>query len=303
MAYQAYCEASNANPPNGHHWVAASNPNLKGLVQIRYNADYTWTAGGGVAVPSMDYCCRVYIGEADSLGGKLDKFDVAGINIEDYSVIHPMKTMTFDDPNRGIRIHNWITGGAAVGRFDITNDVTLTLKQRINFRGTPATLVKEGVGTLELGAGCLPTFGGEQADAPTSDGVGTFRITAGALKLTGANACRGLDVSFGKDTKLVLEADATDATLVATGLEPRSLTLEGDAAGYAVEIVKGAGDKPANKRVGLITVDESAASAVRGKITAANPYPGCSMSIVETKKDGKVTFSAEFKRGFFLLFR
>ena len=330
IAYEAYCEATQNSAPIGHHWLTVPNTNLTGQTLLRYKASNTWTAGGrNVKVPNMDYSARVYIEDPLCFGGPLPKFNYQALVIEDYSILHPMKSMAFDDPTRGIQIANLLNGGAPVARFDVTNDVVFTIKQKINFSSAEATLIKEGGGLLVFGAGCQPTFWDGQNPNPSVSSNNIFRIANGAFQPAAHGVCNGLQVSFAKGAKLVLDARTTDSDLLKYGLynevyrrgrtdrtgenvyPGKPLSLAGDATEYSVEILDAdyATTRKPVKKVGICTVGSEYADEIEGKLKVSSPYDSASMSIEKEVFNspvhgGKlVTFSAVFKHGMTLIFR
>lgn len=327
VSYEGYCESNESKKPNAYHGLTVANPDLTGKVRLCYQQDYVWNSGDGVTVPNETFGTRVFIDDPLCFGGPEPTFTYDALQIEDYTILHPMKSMTFDDATRGIQIANNKTGGAPVARLDVTNDVVLTICQKINFTGAEATLVKEGEGLLVFGAGCRPTFGTEQAADPSVSSNNLFRILEGAFKPTAHGVCEGLQVSFGKDAKLVLDAEPTDSDLARYGLYNAAyragrtdrtgadvypgapLSLEDGATAYRVEIVKGAKARPPRK-LGLFTVGAEYADDLAGRIVIENPYPSeWTMEIVAETFDAPehggqlVTFSLRFRRGCALILR
>ena len=326
---QAYCEATQANPPNGHHLFTSVNTNLRGKVRFCYSGNNTWTHanGGGAAAPSMDYCNHVYCTDPRNFGGPLAAFDRQAMKIMDYTIFHPVNDVTCDDETRGWSICNETKGGASVGRFDVTNGVTMTFKQQLNFNAEYATLVKEGEGTLELG-GFQPTFwsgGNPEPTALTSNNM--FRVTGGTVKALTGKVFNGLQVFFAPDTKLALDADSADETLATYGLlndiyrsgrtdrtgdkqylgKPVSL-IDG-ATQLAVEIQAGE-NSVAPKFLPLFTVGTEHAATLAGLLKVTHPFKGvqativCSEPFAAPRNGGTLTtIGVAFDRGMCIIIR
>ena len=331
IVYYGYCEPTQNSAPVAHHWLAVPNPELTGRTWIRYGVN-TWTKSDksmSIAVPNMEHSARVYIEDPLCFGGPCPSFEYRALEMEDYSVLHPMKSMTFDDPTRGIQIANTLSGGAPVARFDVTNDVVFTIRQKINFAADEATLIKEGAGLLVFGEGCQPTFWDDQNANPSVSSNNIFRVLAGTFQPAAQGVCNGLQVSFAQDAKLVLDARTADANLLKYGLyndiyrrgrtdrtgtsvyPGRPLSLEDGATEYAVEIVDAeyATSKQVVKKIGLVTVGSEYADEIEGKLKVASPYTGVALDIEKEifnapKNGGQlVTFSAVFRRGMVVIFR
>ena len=325
---QAYCEPTQKNPPNGHHWFTSVNTNLRGKVQFCYKANNTWTGGGSsVAVPSMDYCCRVYCTDQRNFGGPLAAFDRQAFQIEDYTVIHPMNDIVFDDARRGWSVCNEIPDGAPVGRFDVTNGVTMTFRQQLNFNADYATLVKEGEGTLELG-GFQPTFwpgGNPEPTALVSNNM--FRVTGGTVKALTGKVFNGLQVFFAPGTKLAFDADPEDETLATYGLLNniyrsgrtdrtgdrqylgKPVSLVDGATQLAVEVQAAAGAS-APKHLPLFTVGTEHAATLAGLLKVTHPFTGvqatvvCSEPFAAPSSGGTLTtVGVAFDRGMCIIIR
>ena len=332
VAYEAYCESTQNAAPIGHHWLTVPNPDLKGQTILRYKANNTWTKSDmsvSIPVPSMDYSARVYIEDPLCFGGPLDTFNFQALQIEDYSVLHPMRSMTFDDPTRGIQIANMLNGGAPVARFDVTNDVVFTIKQKLNFASAEATLIKEGAGLLVFGAGCKPTFWNDQNESPSVSSNNLFRIAKGSFQPAAHQVCDGLQVSFAEGTKMILDARTTDANLLKYGLyneiyrrgrtdrtgadvyPGKPLSLAAGATEYAIEIRDAdyATTRRPVRKIGLVTVGNEYADEIAGKLKVTSPYTGSALTIETDVFDapihgGKlVTFSAVFSQGLIVVFR
>ena len=325
---QGYCEPANGNPPNGHHWFTSVNTNLRGKVLFCYNANSTWTGGGGsVAVPSMDYCCRVYCTDQRNFGGPLAAFDRQAFQIEDYAIIHPVNDVVFDDETRGWSVCNNIAGGAGVGRFDVTNGVTMTFRQQLNFSADYATLVKEGEGALELGD-FQPTFWSGGNPEPTAlKSNNMFRVTGGTVKALTGKVFNGLQVFFAPGTKLAFDADPEDETLATYGLlnniyrsgrtdrtgtnqylgKPVSL-IDG-ATKLAIEIQAGE-SAIAPKFLPLFTVGTEHAATLAGLLKVTHPFTGvqaavvCSEPFAAPSSGGTLTtIGVAFDRGMCIIIR
>ena len=226
---------NNANPPQGTHKMNVPNPDFSGVVHVAYkqtaDTHRQWDPekdGKDVTiVPNWNQCCRVEFSDPMVFGvGPRGVVNHQAILLEDYSVLKPLESMTFDNPYRGWSIENaymfnadedFKKYGAPVARFDVPAGVTMTFRERLNFNANYATLVKEGEGCLALG-GFEPTFwkGNDEATATVSNNM--FRIRKGAVKLLTGNVTECLQVFIAEAARFVFEAYPTDQTLQEYGL-------------------------------------------------------------------------------------
>lgn len=160
------------------------------------------TIGQTRAAPNYTNTCEVLFRKPEHLGGPLASFDVAAVILQKKAVLHPLETMTWDEPTRGLEIRN-LGGGI---RADA--GVVFTVKNPIRLVGT---LGKVGDGTLVLG--------GEIAVAGNASPV--IEVLEGGLRTCAKASVDGLTLAFG--ARGAIEAD---------------VTATGDAATYGLYNVK-----------------------------------------------------------------
>ena len=149
------------------------------------------------------------------------------------------------------------------------------------------------------------------ATAITGGGTDKFVISNGLLRVANANALKGLAVYFRYGTSLMVVPDLTDADLTAKGLDlsgiDTPITLA-DAFGGKIPFV----ETPAADRTevpfgvteyGLLTVEATAATAVRAMLPATPPRHFAKGSIAWTEKtvNGLTTFGVRYHRAGFML--
>lgn len=157
---------------------------------------------------------RLRIDNATCLGGAMGEFAYNGVtlgytNTEAYASLTPLRTMTIDEPTRGILISNRF-------EFAVNDGIAFTVKSPMTYFGE---LCKSGAGTLVLASKARFVDGNEATDP--LEGANVLKIAGGALKVADAEALDGLDVTFAPGTSLHLDAVA-----------------EGDLATYGVKMTR-----------------------------------------------------------------
>lgn len=333
ISYVGYCEKTQPLKPIAFHWLNRQHPNLVvPITRFAYQALQEWTGGGAsVMAPSMDYNCRVYLEDPLCLGRPTDAFVYNALSISDYTAIYPLKSMTLDDPNRGISIYQNLTAPSApVARFNVTNGVTLTVGMPINFSAEQATLIKEGAGELVFGAGCVPTFWKECNPNPSVTSNNLFRILEGGFRPTAYNVCDGLQVSFANAAELRLDAAPADTNLVRYGLynnkwrrsrtdrkgdkvyPGQPLSVEAGSSVIRIVIDAQGAQEPAHAKLGLVTVGSEYADEVARLLQVESAFRHHGVKVMRETFAAPAlggtltTFSAEFvrrKRGTRVSFR
>lgn len=137
-----------------------------------------------------------YLADARNWGGEYTASDDTwrAISITNFPRVIVTNDVAFTEPTRGMLI-----GGA---RFEVGTGKTMRLANQVTYNGE---LTKIGAGTLEL-AGSARFIDGAAATAPAA-GINAIAVTAGALKISSAEAGDGLAVTFGEGTRLVVPAD------------------------------------------------------------------------------------------------
>ncbi len=302
----AQSQAENANPPQpvGYFHLNAVNTNLFGKVRMCAVAS-TWKpttgdhAGGSYPVPSEDFSPRVWLSDPRNLGGPLQAPDRRNVVVGDYVRIHPMTSMAFDDMTRGWSIgspdnegigKSYFTVGTA--RLYVTNGVTVTFRQPLNFCQRLATLVKEGEGTLELGSPA-PTFWVEgNPEGTASESNNLFRVKQGTVRFLSGMALDGLHAFVSPNATLAFDAHPSDETLLAYGVyndvvrrerDDRSgsrvfqeppFELDDGALEIAVRIEDAGRVGKPPRRLPLFTVGAEHADALRSSLRLSHPFRG-----------------------------
>ena len=165
---------------------------------------------------------------AASLGGARDAFTFDAVKIADTCTLAITDTATFDAANRG-----WcLMDGSTVS---ISSNKTVTVSETVTFGGASK---KTGAGALVLGGAAKFYDSASDAATATPNGA-SFRIAAGALGVTSAEALAGVDLAFAAGTKLLVFPEAEGLTLSSAptfegGTLPVELEIEdGYAAGAA----------------------------------------------------------------------
>ena len=145
--------------------------------------------------PQIVTRCLVHDGRA--LGGRYTKDDNAysAITIQNYSKLYTERSISIDEPTRGVFIDN----GAL---FEVPDGESLTINSAITYNGE---LRKLGGGTLALGARALFVDG--NAETAPVEGKNILSVRAGALKPVNPQSTDGLAMEFKEGTSLVLPAN------------------------------------------------------------------------------------------------
>lgn len=174
---------------------------------------------------------KLRIDNATCLGGAMGEFAYNGVtlgytNTEEYASLTPRRTMTIDEPTRGILISNRF-------EFAVNDGIAFTVKSPMTYFGE---LCKSGAGTLVLASKARFVDGNEATDP--LDGANVLKIAGGALKVADAEALDGLDVTFASGTSLHLDA-AAEGDLATYGVKmTRNLSsLAPSSAGGTIRVV------------------------------------------------------------------
>ena len=168
---------------------------------------------------------------ATSLGGAREAFTFDAVKIADTCTLAITDTATFDAANRG-----WcLMDGSTVS---ISSGKVVTMNETVTFGGASQ---KTSEGTLILG-GAAKFYDSENDAATDTPNGASFRIAAGALGVTSAEALAGVDLTFAAGTKLLAFPESEGLTLSAAptfegGTLPVELQIEDDYVGGAANIL------------------------------------------------------------------
>ena len=145
--------------------------------------------------PQIVTRCLVHDGRA--LGGRYTKDDNAycAITIQNYSKLYTERSISIDEPTRGVFVDN----GAL---FEVPDGESLTINSSITYNGE---LRKMGGGTLSLGARALFVDGNTETEPV--EGKNILSVRAGALKPVNPQSTDGLALEFKEGTSLLLPAN------------------------------------------------------------------------------------------------
>ena len=155
------------------------------------------------ATPNPDsdpqFVTRCLVHDGRALGGRYTKDDNAycAITIQNYSKLYTERSISIDEPTRGVFVDN----GAL---FEVRDGESLTINSSITYNGE---LRKMGGGTFELGARALFVDG--NAETEPMEGKNILSVRAGALKPVNPQSTDGLALEFKEGTSLVLPANGT----------------------------------------------------------------------------------------------
>ena len=237
--------------------------------------------------PASDFSNSIHLCFSDvkNLGGNPASFANDKTKLRDYVTLKALATTTLDRMNRGI-----LVGESA---FEVVEGATLTIKQPIRFTAGK-NLHKFGTGTLCL-AGELDL---ENNSNPT------ILVEDGGIMAGSTNSFSGTTVAFSGDGKLIAPAPAVAAEDVALyGLKNTvaATPFTFNAAGLLPVHIEGLG-APRSCSIPLFTVSQSAAGAIRGKVSVDKVASGWKTLVGErANADGSVTFLAHIVRQGFMI--
>ncbi len=168
---------------------------------------------------------------AASLGGARDAFTFDAVKIADTCTLAITDTATFDAANRG-----WcLMDGSTVS---VASNKVVTMNETVTFGGASK---KTSEGALILG-GAAKFYDSENDAATDTPNGASFRIAAGALGVTSAEALAGVDLAFAAGTKLLAFPESEGLTLSAAptfegGTLPVELQIEDGYVGGAANIL------------------------------------------------------------------
>lgn len=218
----------------------------------------------------------------ENLGGPMASATFDGIDLGSNSALSPTRSMTLDTANRGIYV--------SVGRFDIPEDVDLTVKQPLSLNGT---LAKEGEGTLTLSTTFY--FGFFFGQYPGNNNY--FEVRAGGVRPTTVNALKRLRTTFRQGARLILDAEPVEEDLAEQGVlveneDGRDLSVPDGVLNVEIAASQVFLEAHPEFSVPVCTVSQSIADNLDGKIKIAKVKGWQGVVSKETLPSGMVRFTA-----------
>ena len=274
--------------PRVVHWFSSINTNALTTRVLLSGDAYTWKAasnktGNDIQCPTMDYHNFVLIDDPRCLGGTLPTFSQNALEIRDYSMLWPTKTMTFSDKTRGIQFGTPSAGVSQVSQLMITNNLTLGIAVPVNYAHKNSEVYVRGGGTLRLDNGCGPKFSyntGATAK-PSADSQNNLRICDGTLNVTSYEVVDGLTLVFSNNTTLAVSSNGRGPMFAKYGM------LNEKCAGAPVVLegtdklkvnLTNLGAKPPKSMV-IMTVKSEYADDLMSKIDVSNSYDGYDLEL------------------------
>ena len=293
-----YQKAGSRRGPNGNHEFSAFNTNFTGKIRVTLNS-YT---SSGVTIPNETNFVTFVLRDGRNIGGARPAFTPDAFQLEQMSALRPVANAVIDQENLGLRV-------SGMGRLQITNGVTLTVKTPITYAGV---VRKELEGTLALAA--RPRFGtgATESTAPTA-GENVLLVNDGFVKPLSTNALEGVAVEFaGESAGLAFDAQPEGDGMRSYGAcngwsAPFSFASGVERIPVRIDMAAGANPAEAlDTPLALVTVaDEAVARAIAGRLRVMLPVRNYSVEVSVALNDlGTYTVSATFKhKGLSLIIR
>lgn len=285
-------QGSNSDPENGWYALLGLNTNYYGTIHVRNAA----------ATASNDRRTHLLVNDPRNLGGPLPSFLPNALVLDRNCALRPLASITLDDETRGIHM------AGARTLLTVTNDVTLTLKERITYGN--GVVVKDGAGELALG-GPQPWFSTSGSTTPAS-GKNVLDIREGTLRPVSAEAFQGLSVVITNGATLAVNVPAsnTDGGIGQYGMLNTAwdAPLVIPASGLTVELRDGDGVLSSGTRPGYVpvcTVNAEGRASLEGKLSVAG-LAGTGYAATQVWRDngdGTHTFAATLSRCTVIYFR
>ena len=268
---------------------------VKGLGTTTLSGDNTAHSGRLTVCTDVS---ALRIDNATCLGGAMGEFTYNGVTLgytdtEKYASLMPLRTMTIDEPTRGILISNRF-------EFAVNDGVAFTVKSPMTYFGE---LRKSGAGTLVLASKARFVDGNEATDP--LDGANVLKIVGGALKVADAEALNGLDVTFAPGTSLHLDAVA-EGDLATYGVKmTRNLSsLAPGSAGGTIRVVLDVAEGAEFSRNIATFATEAEAEACAARMDVRLSVPGYRASLSVVPNGGVYTVKGDvFRSGIMLIVR
>ena len=268
---------------------------VKGLGTTTLSGDNTAFSGQLTVCTDVSRLC---IDNATSLGGAMGEFAYNGVtlgfaNTEATASLAPLKTMTIDEPTRGILVSNRF-------EFAVSDGIAFTVKSPMTYFGE---LSKSGAGTLVLASKARFVDGNEATDP--LDGANVLKIAGGALKVADAEALDGLAVTFAPGTSLHLDA-AAEGDLATYGVKmTRNLSsLAPSSAGERIRVVLDVAEGAEFSRNIATFATEAEAEACAARMDVRLSVPGYRANLSVVPNGGFYTVKGEiYRSGMVLIFK
>lgn len=276
-ARSAYTEFAGDNAK----WTGRLRASVSTTLAVRGAFNYTNT-------------CEVLFRRPCHLGGPRPAFDAAALMLQNNAVLHPLESVTWDEPTRGLTVQD--QGGGI--RTDA--GTVFTLGTQLTLQGT---LGKLGAGTLVLGG--TVAFGTAANFDPGTTPF-TVEVLEGGVRTCAKEAADGITFAFGAAGALEADPAATgdaaayglydvktdapfDRATAPDGRVPVRVALPAD---YA--------ENPHTVSATICTVNATAAAALGPEAFAVARPPRCRTSVTAwTNDDGTVTYTAHVAPGGF----
>lgn len=229
---------------------------------------------------SFDQTVTLCFSGAQNLGGNPAAFVADALKIQKYTTFKALSTATLDTMNRGIAI--------AESRIETPEDVTLTIKQTINYQGA----------VHKRGAGILALAGQHTIDAANANP--TIAVEEGGLQAGAADACQGLTLVFSGAAGLAPSVNAKGDALTKGFVLDKPVVLNTTDGKLHVRVVGDAGEAT-SMTTAILTVPANQAADIRSKLVVKGPKHLNAVEIVETTCEEGVTFTAKCSKGGLLL--
>lgn len=256
--------------------LTADNSDYTGIMEVH---GYTATNP-----EQKDTVLTFNISDETNLGSNPHEYHADGLKLGQDQILHPTKSLTLDDENRGL---TFATGA----KVQTDEGVTLTTKTTPTFEsGDP--IVKTGLGTWEVG---------RAADRPTvvQDGA-SFKVANGSIRPLDADVFADVPVTFAAGTTLRVDGTVTPVF--------KSVSTEGDGQVYVQTEVSAATGVTELSVPVFATPSASEATAFVARAKVANKIGKMTGRLaVRSSKIGGETYACVYadysERGMVLIFK
>lgn len=285
-------QSGNSAARNGWYALLGLNTNYYGTIHVRNDA----------ATASNDLRTHLLVNDPRNLGGPLPSFFPNALVLERNCALRPLASITLDDETRGIHM------AGARTLLTVTNDATLTLKERITYGN--GIVVKDGAGELALG-GPQPWFSTSGSTTPVS-GKNVLDIREGTLCPVSAEAFQGLSVVITNGAALAVNVPAsnTDGGIGQYGMLNTAwdAPLVVPSSGLTVQLRDPDGILSSGPRPGYVpvcTVNAAGRALLEDKLSVAGPAGTgfAATPVWYDNGDGTHTFAALLGKCTMIMFR
>jgi len=247
---------------------------------LELTGDNTFTGIQNNYIGNAGFANGIYLcfWDVKNLGGNPSTFTYDAAKLGDYAVYKALASTTLNRMNRGIHV--------AESAFEVVDGATLAIEQKIRF-SSGKVLHKFGGGTLCL-AGALDL---SQNSNPT------ISVEAGGIQAGSTNSFQNTTVAFSGDGYLVADYAATGDVATYGLFNTAATPFVLNAQGLLPVKFRNVPEDTAGAKVPILTVNASAAAALRGKIALGKQRKGLAAGVEErVNADGSVTFLASLFR-------